>query len=272
MAEKNRGHWLGEDVSAQREGYLLRYTAVALALALLGYGLWQGNAPLAATGVLLLLLAAVLLGLQVWVGGRLALARTQTPRTLRLLSQVRPIDRLLSAGLGDHSAALLLSSGLTTGRLTLVDIYNPEQAPRAGVTRLRAAAPRPPTDPRLVWYNGSVNLLPLPDGSVRVAVLDQVLSELVHEGDRDALLREVARVLEPNGRLLLVELADGWPLRLRAFPGGPRTEPLAYWQELLQRAGLRPIQEEAGQGLLVYLRADKVSAYGGYQLPLDFGA
>lgn len=271
MTGNNRANWLGDDAVAQREGYLLRYTAVALTLALLGYGLWRNNLALVAAATILLVLSALLLALHVWAGGRLALARAQAGQTLRHLSQVRPIDRLLSADLADHAAALQLSTGLTTGRLTLVDIYNPEQAPRAGVARLRAAAPRPPSDPRLIWYNGSINLLPLPDNSVRVAVLDQVLSELVQEGDRMALLSEVVRVLEPNGRLLLVELADAWPLRLRAFPAGPFVHPLAYWQDLLTGAGLRIVQEEVGQSLLVVLRADKVSAYGGHQLPLDFG-
>lgn len=270
MAERQRMSWFARDVSVQREGYLLRYTAVVLALALLGYGLWRSEPPLLGAGLLLLLLTAVLLGLQIWSGRRLALARAQTTPNLQQLSRLRPIDRLLSVDLGDHELAHLLARELTTGRLTVVDIYNPHQAPRPATARARQVQPRPANDPRLVWYNGSVNLLPLPDHSVRIVFLNEVLSDLAQEGDRRALLREVARVLEPNGCVVLAELADTWPLRLRAFPGGAATRPSGYWRALLQEAGLQITLEPAGDGLIYYLRADKVAPYAGLQLALDF--
>lgn len=47
--------------------------------------------------------------------------------------------------------------------------------------------------------------LPLPEGSVDVALMATVLHDLVEEGKGEDALREAARVLRPAGRLVIIE-------------------------------------------------------------------
>ena len=53
------------------------------------------------------------------------------------------------------------------------------------------------------WMKGDLSRLPLPDASIDVALLSQVLH---HATDPEAALAEATRVLRPHGRLLVLDL------------------------------------------------------------------
>lgn len=66
--------------------------------------------------------------------------------------------------------------------------------------------------------------LPLEDGSVDTALLATVLHDLAVEGTEADALREIARVLRPGGRLVIVEFdkvdsEPGPPAAIRLAPG-----------------------------------------------------
>lgn len=66
--------------------------------------------------------------------------------------------------------------------------------------------------------------LPLEDGSVDVALLATVLHDLVQTGADQGALAEIARVLRPGGRLVVIEFdklesEPGPPLAIRLSPG-----------------------------------------------------
>lgn len=58
--------------------------------------------------------------------------------------------------------------------------------------------------------------LPLPDGSVDVVLMATVLHDLVEEGGGEEALREVARLLRPGGRLVVIEFE-----KVESHPGPP---------------------------------------------------
>ena len=57
-----------------------------------------------------------------------------------------------------------------------------------------------------------VTALPFSDNSFSVAVAEGLLTTLDNVCDRVACLKEVARVLTPNGRLWIIDFAQNWHL------------------------------------------------------------
>jgi ubiquinone/menaquinone biosynthesis C-methylase UbiE len=91
-------------------------------------------------------------------------------------------------------------------------------------------------DPRVRLQEAAVEQLPFPDER-----FDLVVSSLSfdHWGDQGQGLREVARVLTPEGRLVLVDLFAGW-LAVTTRIGRARARTPRRVGRLLAQASLRP--------------------------------
>lgn len=185
------------------------------------------------------------------------------------MGQVKATDTIAYIDLGLRVTPLQLRRRLTTGKIIVIDVYNPQWTTGQALVRSRAQAPPPPDDPRLIWQNGRFDLLPLPDKSVPFVMLDQILSQCWQEGDRLRLLKEANRILTPNGRLLLAERVRTQTNWLVYGPGGARFQPTDYWQDLLYEAGFVIRRDQDLQGLIHCTRADKPSGSEARQLALD---
>ena len=185
------------------------------------------------------------------------------------MGQIKATDSIVYVDLGLRITPLYLRRRLTTGKIIVVDVYNPQWTTGQALARARGQAPQPPDDPRLVWQNGRFDLLPLPDQSVSFVMFDQILSQCWQEGDRQRLLKEAHRILTPNGRLLLAERVRTQTNWLMYGPGGTRFQSIDYWQTLLQEAGFVTRRQEDLQGLIQCFRADKPSGSEARQLALD---
>jgi len=152
----------------------------------------------------------------------------------------------------------------------VIDVYNPQWNTNAAVQRgrLRVQAHHPAADPRLEWLDGGIRLLPLPDESVSAVFLEQILSEFWQFEDRQMLLREVFRILEANGRVLVAERVRSPTNWLVMGPLGWSLATAEYWHELLTQAGFTLRQERDIQGLVHCFCADKPPPTAGLQLPL----
>jgi ubiquinone/menaquinone biosynthesis C-methylase UbiE len=96
----------------------------------------------------------------------------------------------------------VLDLGSGTGRFTpaLADAFG---GPVYGVepsNRMRAVAERCATHPHVSYLDGAAERIPLPDGRCDLVLLYLVLH---HIQDRPAAATEIARVLAPDGRLLI---------------------------------------------------------------------
>lgn len=270
MNESDQFQGTARHVYAQWPGYLLRYGGLILALLMTGAGLGMGLQVLTALGILLLAAVFFLMLAALWTAHRLYDADgLQVNDLLFALSQAPPTDNFANIDLGLRQQAILLSSHLTTGQITVIDVYNPQLATSAALARARQQAPSAKQDPRLTWYDGQINLLPLPDNSVTAVFMFQVLSEFGQEGDRQSLLREVRRILEPNGRLLIAEQTASWLNWLLVGTNTANLLPAEYWHDLLLSAGLDVYRQDNIQGLINCFRADKPSPFAGRQLSLQ---
>lgn len=258
------------DFNVNWPGYVWRFGGLILSLAILAIGLFRGSAALVALGITISVIFALLVAISIWTLNHTnKFADLQTVESLYKLSQTRTSDTLACVDLGLRWPAVAISQHLTSGRMHVIDIYNPQLMPTNSLVRARHYAPHALTDPRLVWYDSNLELLPLPDGSVTAVFMLRVLSELAQMGDQRALLKEIGRILEPNGRLLIAEMANSWPNRLR--PGSAMTNLHShhYWSSLLQETGFEVRRTQTIQGITVCVRADKPSPYSGTQMALD---
>ncbi|MEJ2749637.1 MAG: class I SAM-dependent methyltransferase, partial [Anaerolineae bacterium] len=164
--------------------------------------------------------------------------------------------------------AIDIARRLTTGKVVVVDIYSPQWTPGQSLVRYRTRMAHPPSDPRISWQTGRIDLLPLPDKSVTAVILCQVLSEFWQEGDQLKLLDEIYRILAENGRLLVAESVRS---RANSLYLGPQTlslAPVEQWRSLLQKAGFRVRSEKDLQGIIHCFRADKPTYTEAQQLTL----
>lgn len=257
-------------IYAQWPGYALTYAGIILALVVLGMSAnqgWWSYLPLSLAMVIILsyfLLGNIYVVSQ--VHGRTGL---NPHHTLFDMGRLQPTDRLVFIDLGLRHRPVEIANRLTTGQVVVVDVYNPHWAAGQSLIRWRSRLPQTPNDPRLLWRNGSINLLPLPNASVTTVMMCQVLSEFWQRGDQLELLREVQRILSPDGRLLLAEPVRSQNTWLTLGPTAIKRKLPQYWRDLLLEAGFNIRADEGKGGLIHYFRADRLAAGQGRQLPLD---
>jgi ubiquinone/menaquinone biosynthesis C-methylase UbiE len=186
------------------------------------------------------------------------------------LGEFRPEDTLIHIDLGRRQLAIDLSRHLTTGRVIVLDVYNPQMTPGGELARARRQARRPEPDPRLSWRDGKISLLPLADSSVPAVTMSEVASEFWQLGDRQQLLIEIFRILRPGGRILLVEQVRTTTNLLVKGPAGLRLAHKAYWEKLLSDAGFKVMNTVNLDDLICCFRADKPVPVVEGQLPLEF--
>jgi SAM-dependent methyltransferase len=269
------------DTSSNFEG-TLRYVQARWPLYLFGYG---GGAVLVLVAVWLglrqgwlalipLALAAILIltyffAASLWSAHQLY-DNTKIRDKLFDLGGFRPDEKFVYLDVGLKWLPISLSRRLTTGRILVIDLYNPNLTPGSSLVRAHRQTTHPQSDPRLSWRDGNITLLPLPDHSVPVIVLSEVISEFWQQGDRERLMEEICRILAPGGRLILAERVRTPTSILMMGLAGLRLEPGAYWQQLITRAGLRIKREEILEDLIYFCRADKPQLNEGQQLFFDF--
>ncbi|MCA9934858.1 MAG: methyltransferase domain-containing protein [Ardenticatenaceae bacterium] len=258
---KPKGHYRGtlQYLSARGPLYLALYGGV-IAL-LIGMGLAAQRGWLAFVPLTLALVIVILyfLSASLWAAHHLFdPGGLQPHHVLFDMAQLRETDSFAFVALHGRSQAIELGRRLTTGQIAVLDVYNPQLTPSRVLARTRTPLSPPPSgDPRFVWRNGSISLLPLPNESVTAVILCQTLSQFAQAGDREILLKEVRRILLPGGRVLLAERVRTQNNWLALGPAAFNLETEQAWRDLLRRAGFMVRREQSLGGLIHCLRGDK---------------
>lgn len=250
--------------------YVTVYGALIASLLLIGLSLalgWYSFVPFSLVITLIALYLLVALG---YVAYQINDAPGKTSdETLFSMAQTQPNDRVVCIDLGLRETAVTIAQRLTTGEVTVIDIYNPQSNTNSALRRAREAARKPPADPRLNWIDSSIDLLPLPDRSVSSVYMNQILSEFWLLDEQKQLLEEVFRILTPEGRLVVAEsVRSESDLLLTGLV--TYTLPTAdHWRKLLQGMGFIVQREDTLRGLVYCVRVDKPSPSAGKQLQLQ---
>lgn len=255
-----RAHWPSY-VFGYGGGSLLLILAVVLSLS---RG-WFSFVILALVGLLLLIYFLVV---SLWAYHTLY-DDNSIRDTLFELGELSPTMTIVDVNLGHREFPAALSRRLTTGKVIVLDVYNPLLAPNRSLALAHDTAERPAADPRLSWRDGSINLLPLPDNSVQAITLVQIASELWQEGDRLKLFREAHRILRPGGCLLLAERVRTPVNLLVSGPAGLRYLPASYWRQLIEHSDLKAGRNQSVRDLILCLRVDKRRLGETKPLPVD---
>ncbi len=104
----------------------------------------------------------------------------------------------LACGEGKYTLAMAEKMG-ADGRIIAVDLW---EEGIASLGRSANALPSVSIEPHVADIRKE---LPIAGGTVDICLMATVLHDIVHEGDPMAVLKEVARVLKPEGVLAIVE-------------------------------------------------------------------
>ncbi len=150
---------------------------------------------------------------------------------------VRPGGQLVSVNAGFDETSALLAARFPTTRLTVLDFYDPARHTEASIARARRAYPPYPgtliTDPAA---------LPLPTASADTVLAMLAAHEVRDPAERVVFFRELARVLRPGGRLVVVEHPRDAANFLAYNVGALHFHSRAAWLSTFREAGLRLLE------------------------------
>ena len=270
MKRRSRYRGTTRHISANWPTFTALYLGLVVVLFIAGISLQKGWFSFVPLMLALAIVLVYFLATSLWAAHQLYDLDGLRPHDFLFdMGQTKATDTIVYVDFGLRVTPLQLRRRLTTGKIIVVDVYNPQWTKGQALARRREQAPPAPDDPRLVWQTGHFTLFPLPDESVPFVMLNQILSECWQEGDRLRLLKEAKRVLKPNGRLLLAEQTRTQTNWLLYGPAGTRFQPDDYWQELLEKAGFVVRRKQDLHGLIHCFRADKPTAAESRQLTLN---
>jgi len=137
-----------------------------------------------------------------------------------------------------HAARLLPSANCRT-----FDVYDSARSGSPSLERARALAGPGAAATATTTTTAALGRLPLADGSLDLALIVFAAHELRDDDARADFFRELARIIGPDGRALVVEhLRDSWNL-LAYGPGFLHFLGRRDWLRTFARAGLRVTQE-----------------------------
>lgn len=273
MSTENWFESLLRYVSARWPTYLAVFGGGSLAaFVAISLGAEERRWALVAGGVIVLLLLAYFLTTSLWAAHEQHTRKQTRPSHILFeAGNIQPTDHLVYIGLGVRETPVQISRRLTRGRVQAVDVYNPQLTPRAVLARRRRMAGSSAPDPRLVWVEGSIDLLPLPDNSTHLVAMSYTLIEFWQDGDRRLLLREIRRILKPGSYFILAEPARTRTQLAMLGPAALRLPSADYWRALLHESGFHIVREVNVGGYYLCFRAEKPFPGTVQQLALDLG-
>ncbi len=149
----------------------------------------------------------------------------------------------IHAGLDETSLAL--QEMYPAAEVTILDIYDPAEMPEPSIARARREARS-----MLASVSADFRKLPLQTASADLVTVIFVAHELRRPASKEAFFRELARVIKPGGRVLLVEhLRNAWNL-LAFGPGALHFFPRSEWLRVADSTGFR-LSEEISRTVFV---------------------
>lgn len=120
--------------------------------------------------------------------------------------RLRGDERVLDVGCGRGLMLIGAARRLSSGRAVGIDLWqSADQSGNSPSTTQHNAAAEGVSE-RIELHTGDARKLPFPDASFDLVVSTWALHNIPTAEGRDAAVREIARVLAPGGRVLLVDI------------------------------------------------------------------
>ncbi len=144
-------------------------------------------------------------------------------------------ERVLDVHFGTYRASRALLELLPAAKLFALGVHDPEHESEPAVLDVWKFERPPVSHPRFEEVEGDVSSFGVSDHEVDLVVLGFGIHELHSDEEKSELVREILRVLAPNGKLILFE--RGWS-PLLAFVFGPlflHFTPAKAWDTWLRK-------------------------------------
>jgi arsenite methyltransferase len=128
----------------------------------------------------------------------------------QLLDQLalRGDEKVLDVGCGRGLLAIGAAKRLKTGKVTGIDVWNPEELSGNSAEAARENAKAEGVADRVRFDTGDARKLVYPDGFFDAAISSNALHTLADDHERAQALKQMLRVLKPGGRLVIFDTAE----------------------------------------------------------------
>jgi SAM-dependent methyltransferase len=177
-----------------------------------GFALWFMNrTEYPGPGLKMFAALALVAAVFVWVGWFM----TWSSRTgkLKLRDQLVSMlalngdEKVLDAGCGLGLLSIGIAKRLKTGKVTAVDVWNPQVLSGNSADLAQANAKAEAVADRIRFEDGDVRHFGYPAANFDVAVSCGILHFFDEETERDQAVRELYRVVKPGGKLLIFDVS-----------------------------------------------------------------
>ncbi|MCB0208363.1 MAG: methyltransferase domain-containing protein [Anaerolineae bacterium] len=235
-------------------GALVFSVAAFISSVFLAAAPWHWLFIVAGVGALLMMVSIVVASFFVYDFGR----QREYDR-LAELANLNEANVVIDVTCGKLRGTQGLLSRFERGHYFVLDIYDPKKMPDAALRRARAMMPKLETDRRIYRRSAKVDGLPIPHNWADIVYCSFSLHELCNADDREKIFAEFARILKPNGQLLIAEHSRD-VFNFMAFgPGAFSFFPVTTWQNHIAEAGFVVKHHARWRGLAHLWVADKKS-------------
>jgi arsenite methyltransferase len=117
-------------------------------------------------------------------------------------------EKVLDVGCGRGLLAIGAAKRLKTGKVTGIDVWNPEELSNNSAEAARENAKAEGVGDRVRFDGGDARKLVYPDGFFDAVISSNALHTLDDDRERGQALKEMLRVLKPGGRLVIFDTAE----------------------------------------------------------------
>jgi ubiquinone/menaquinone biosynthesis C-methylase UbiE len=182
----------------------------------------------------------VLVGLGLYTifsyGISMLLTNQRMASELPAIIEIRGDEKVLDVGCGLGKMTIGIAKVLTEGKVIGIDIWNKMEIPGNSPERAYENAEIEGVAHKVEFKYGNVMGIPFTDDSFDLVTAQSVLNNLHGALDKSKALVEIRRVLQPRGKLLMLEL-------LRNLRGFLTFTPFAFWALLSKEKWMKLLKE-----------------------------